>query len=120
MNCFRYLGFTSFAEVDQLTVDEYALLMKAAALREADAEYYAHLQAWLNVKAGAKKKAGKNKEKLVYARFDKFYDRKKVVDKIMNPTRTEDRFEGIGKLLKRGGGEDGRKLHSPSNTNSKG
>lgn len=91
-----------------LSIKEYELLMKAVELREIDIEYRLNLQAWLSIKAGAKKKAGKDKERLVYDRFDKLYDRKKVIDRIMHPTKEhESRFKGIGKLLKkqRGGGE---------------
>ena len=100
MNCFRFLGFKSFDEVDRLTIAEYELLMKAAELREADLDYRLHMQAFLNVQAGAKKKAGKNKERLVYNRFDKFYDRKKEIDRIMKP-KEKSRFFGIGELLRK-------------------
>lgn len=100
MNCFRFLGFKGFDEVDRLTIAEYELLMKAAELREADLDYRLHMQAFLNVQAGAKKKAGKNKERLVYNRFDKFYDRKKEIDRIMKPKK-KSRFSGIGELLRK-------------------
>ena len=109
MNCFRFLGFKSFDEVNRLTIAEYELLMKAAELREADLDYRLHMQAFLNVQAGAKKKAGKNKESLVYSRFSKFYDRMKEIDRIMNrETEGKSRFAGIGKLLKKGKGGDHR------------
>ena len=62
----------SFAEVNQLTIPEYNLLMKAETLKEVDKDYRNHLQAFLNVKAQAKKKAGKNKLKPVYNTFRKF------------------------------------------------
>ncbi len=82
--------------------------MKAVELREADYDYRLHMQAFLNVQAGAKKKAGKDKERLVYNRFDKFYDRKKEIDRIMKPKR-KSRFSGIGELLskKKGGNQLG-------------
>ena len=89
-----------------LEIREYELLMKAAALKQADLDYRVHMQAFLNVKAGAKKRAGKNKEKLVFSRFDKFYDHKRAVNKIMNGEE-KDRFAGIGKILKREEGADG-------------
>ena len=44
-----------------LSIKEYELLMKAVELREIDIEYRLNLQAWLNIKAGDKKKAGKDK-----------------------------------------------------------
>lgn len=72
--------------------------MKAVELREADYDYRLHMQAFLNVQAGAKKKVGKDKERLVYNRFDKFYDRKKEIDRIMKP-KGKSRFSGIGELL---------------------
>jgi|GEM_PF-3196223 hypothetical protein len=84
--------------------------MKAAELREADIDYRLHMQAFLNVQAGAKKKAGKNKERLVYNRFDKFYDRKKEIDRIMKPKK-KSRFYGIGELFrKRKGGDQSGQL----------
>lgn len=92
-----------------LTVPEYELLMKAAELREADVDYRLHMQAFLNVIAGSKKRAGKGKERLVYNRFEKFYNRKKEIDRIMdNKAGKKSRFAGIGKLLKREGGERNR------------
>lgn len=104
------MGFKGFDEVDRLTIAEYELLMKAAELREADIDYRLHMQAFLNVQAGAKKKAGKNKERLVYNRFDKFYDRKKEIDRIMKP-KEKSRFSGIGELFrKRKGGDQGGQL----------
>mgnify|MGYP006866382729 FL=1 len=104
------MGFKSFDEVNRLTIAEYELLMKAAELREADIDYRLHMQAFLNVQAGAKKKAGKNKERLVYNRFDKFYDRKKEIDRIMKPKK-KSRFYGIGELFrKRKGGDQSGQL----------
>jgi hypothetical protein len=89
--------------VDKLAIPEYELLMKSAALREADLDYRIHMQAFLNVQAKAKKKVGKDKERLVFSRFDKFYDRQKAIDKIMHPDKKKSRFSGIGKLLRKGG-----------------
>lgn len=93
--------------MDRLTLPEYELLMKAAALKEADLDYRLHMQAFLNMRVKAKKKSGKNKEKLIFTTFDKFYDRKGVIDEIMNPKQKKARFAGIGKLLKKGGDENG-------------
>ena len=101
------MGFKSFAEVDDLTMEEYELLMKAVELREADLDYRLHMQAFLNMQVKAKKKSGKFKEKFVFTTFEKFYNRQKVIDEIMNPKKKKDRFAGIGKLLKRGGEQDG-------------
>lgn len=57
-NCFRYLGFTSFSEVDRLTLPEYQLMMKAVQLREADKDYRSHAQAFLNFAAQGRKRNG--------------------------------------------------------------
>ena len=96
------MGFKSFAEVDDLTTEEYSLLMKAAALRQADLDYRNHLQAFLNFAVQAEKKVGKNKTKPVYNRFEKFYDREKEINKVLDQKKSESRFSGIGELLKRG------------------
>lgn len=107
MNCFRFLGFKSFDEVDRLTIPEYELLMKAAELREADIDYRLHMQAFLNMQVQAKRKAGKGREKPVYPQFDKFYDRRKEIERIMEPQKKKRRFAGIGKLLGKGGAQGG-------------
>jgi len=76
--------------------------MKAVRLKQIDTDYRNHLQAFLNFAVKAKKKAGKNKEKPVYSKFEKFYNYKKEVDKVTNEGKKESRFAGIGKLLKKG------------------
>lgn len=96
------MDFKSFAEVDDLTTEEYSLLMKAAALRQADLDYRNHLQAFLNFAVQAEKRVGKNKTKPVYNRFEKFYDREKEINKVLDQKKSENRFSGIGELLKRG------------------
>ena len=95
------MDFKNFAEVDDLTMEEYSLLMKAAALRQADLDYRNHLQAFLNFAVQAEKKVGKNKTKPVYNRFEKFYDREKEINRVLQK-KPENRFNGIGELLKRG------------------
>lgn len=77
MNCFRYLGFKSFEEVDRLTIPEYTLLMEAVQLREVDKDYRNHLQAFLNFAVKAEKKVGKNKTKPVYQDSESFLITKK-------------------------------------------
>ena len=84
LNCFRYLGFKSFEEVDRLTIPEYTLLMEAVQLKEVDKDYRNHLQAFLNFAVKAEKKVGKNKTKPVYQRFRKFFDYEKEVDRVRN------------------------------------
>lgn len=101
MNCFRYLDFKSFAEVDALTIREYNLLMHAVRLKQVDRDYRDHLQAYLNFRVRAEKKAGKHKTKPVYDTFKKFYDYEKEVEKVTKPNN-ESRFAGIGKFFKKG------------------
>lgn len=108
LNCFRYLDFKSFAEVDRLTIPEYELLMKAAKLKQVDMDYRAHMLAYLIFAVKAEKKSGKNKTTPVYRRFKKFYDYEKEIDKVLRPgDQHQSQFSGIGELLKRKEDDDG-------------
>lgn len=103
MNCFRYLDFKSFDEVDRLTIPEYNLLMEAARLKQIDLDYRNHLQAWLNFVVQAKKKAGKHKQKPVYKKFKQFYNYKEALEDAKDDAEgKKSKFSGIGKLLKKG------------------
>lgn len=102
MNCFRFLDFKSFAEVDHLTLPEYRLLMEAVRLKQVDQDYRNHLQAYLNFVVKAEKKTGKNKSKPVYSQFKRFFDYEKEIDKITKKDSKESRFSGISKFLKKG------------------
>lgn len=102
LNCFRYLNFTSFADVDRLTIPEYNLLMKAVQLKQVDMDYRNHLQAFLNFAVKAEKKAGKNKSKPVYSRFDRFYNYKEEVEKVTKKDKEKSRFSGLYDFLKNG------------------
>ena len=101
MNCFRYLDFKSFAEVDRLTIPEYELLMESVRLKQVDFDYRNHLQAFLNFAVKAEKKVGKG-SKPVFRKFKQFYDYETEVEKIKNKSNTKSRFSGIGKFLKKG------------------
>ena len=103
LNCFRYLDFKSFDEVDRLTIPEYRLLMEAVQLKQIDKDYRNHLQAFLNFAVKAEKKTGKNKTAPVYSRFKQFYDYEKELKKVQNKGNEKSRFSGIGKFLKKGG-----------------
>lgn len=103
MNCFRYLDFKSFDEVDRLTIPEYRMLMEAVQLKQIDKDYRNHLQAFLNFSVKAEKRSGKNKITPVYRRFNQFYDYEKELTKVKKKDRAKSRFAGIGKLLKKGG-----------------
>lgn len=104
LNCFRYLGFKSFDELDRLTIPEYNLLMEAVQLREVDKDYRNHLQAFLNFAVKAERKAGKYKTKPVYQYFKKFYDRDKAIKAVRSgrKAKVKDRYAGIDKYLKGG------------------
>lgn len=71
-----------------------------------DEDYRVHQQAFLNFAVQAKKKAGKNKERPVYSRFEKFFNYKKelndVESRLKGTKKDNSRFAGIGKYLKKG------------------
>lgn len=96
------MDFKSFAEVDRLTIPEYNLLMEAVQLKQVDADYRNHLQAFLNFAVKAEKKAGKGKTKPVYRKFKQFYNYEDEVQKITKKDKGKSRFSGVGKFLKKG------------------
>lgn len=103
MDCFRYLGYKSFDEVDRLTIPEYELLMEAMRLKEVDMDYRNHLQAFLNFSVKARRKTGKNKSRPVFTTFKKFFDYEKAIANAKKKKEKEQsRFAGIGKLLEKG------------------
>ena len=111
ISCFRYLGFTSFEQVDRLTIAQYEIMMEALRYRIVDDEYRAHRQAFLNFAAQAQKKSGK-KTVPVYKRFRNFFDYEKELKNVKEKKhkKSDPRFVGISKLLKKGGRTDGRIL----------
>lgn len=102
LDCFRYLDYKSFDEVDRLTIPEYELLMEAVRLKEVDKDYRNHLQAFLNFSVKAQKKTGKHKSKPVYTKFKKFFDYEKAIANAQKKEIKQSRFNGIGKLLEKG------------------
>ena len=82
MTCFRYLDFKNLEQVNNITPYEYRLLMKSKELQIVDKQYEIHLQAYLNMTARARRRAGK-KLKPVYTKFDKFFDYQKQLDRVM-------------------------------------
>ena len=102
LNCFRFLDYKSFAEVDRLTIPEYELLMEGVRLKQVDMDYRNHLQAYLNFAVKAEKKAGKGKSKPVYSSFKKFYDYEEKLAEVQKKGKKKSRFTGIGKLLNKG------------------
>lgn len=103
INCFRYFGFQSLEQVNKLTIPEYELLMEALELRQVDQEYWTHWQAFLNYAVKAEKRVGKNKTRPVYQKFSKFFDYERQIDRVKNKKKSQDRFSGIGRFLKKGG-----------------
>ncbi len=87
--------------MDRLTIAEYKLLMEAAQLKQVDADYRNHLQAFLNFAVKAEKKTGKNKSKPVYRKFKQFYNYEEELRKVTKKDK-KSRFAGIGKFLKKG------------------
>lgn len=75
--------------------------MQAVKLKQVDTDYRNHLQAFLNFVVKAEKKSGK-KSKPVYTRFKKFYNYEKEIEKAKG-NNGDNRFSGIGSLLKKGG-----------------
>lgn len=107
LNCFRYLDFKSFAEVDRLTIPEYKLLIEAARLKQVDTDYRNHLQAYLNFAVKAEKKTGKGKSKPVYKNFKKFYDYEAELEKVTKKNNEKSKFAGLSKFfLKKGASEN--------------
>ena len=104
INCFRYFGFTSFSQVDQLTIAQYEIIMEALELRMLDESQYVHSQAFLNFAVQAEKKVGKNKRRPVYRKFIDFFDYDAELKKMKQrrAQKKKTRFAGIGKLLKKG------------------
>lgn len=80
VNCFRYFGFKSLSEVDNMTMREYELLKKAYELKTIDKSYELHQQAYLNLAAQAKKKVGSRIE-YKYQKFEDFFDYDKEIKK---------------------------------------
>lgn len=95
-NCFRYFNFTSFSEVDRLTIPEYKIMIHALELRQIDEDYRQHMQSYLNFKVQATKKSGKDKVKPVYKSFKSFFDyeaaQKRVLKQETKPDSVLSRF----------------------------
>ena len=101
MNCFRYFGFTTFDQVDNLTITQYEIMVEALELRMLDESLHEHRQAFLNYAAQAEKPAG---TRPVYRTFRQFFDYKKELKKLKSKKKkkADSRFSGIGKLLQKG------------------
>jgi len=105
VNCFRFFGFTSFAEVDNLTPHQYRLMVRALRLRQVDEDYKSHWLAYNTFQASAKKKQGKS-EVAVYKTFRSFFnyeeELKKAEKELSGP---DDKFKDLIAYKKRKEGE---------------
>ena len=97
-NCFRFFGFTSFEQVERLTIPEYEMLCQAYKLKAVDEQSRMHQQAWLNIQAGAQKESGK-KLKPVYKTFKSFFDYEKELKKARG--EEDDRFEALKQHMRK-------------------
>ena len=75
INCFRYLGFTTFDQVDRLTIAQYEVMMDALELTDVGSgSCMSTGRLSLNLAVQAQKKAGKGKTRPAYRRFRQFFD----------------------------------------------
>lgn len=79
--------------------------MKAVRLKQVDLDYRNHLQAYLNFAVKAEKKAGKNRTKPVYTKFNRFYDYQFELEKVQKEgkEKKQSKFSSLSKFLKEGG-----------------
>ena len=101
MNCFRYLDFRSFEQVDNLTIPQYITMMEALRLREVDLDYRIHQQAYLNFAATAQKKAGKGKTKPKYPTFRKFFNYGEAISRAKGKEERDGRMKRLGQFIRR-------------------
>lgn len=71
--CFRYLGYTSFRDIDLLDYRECRIIEDAVRLKLVDRSYAAHLTAWLSMAAKARRRSGS----AVYKKFGQFFNYEK-------------------------------------------
>lgn len=95
--CFEHLGFTSFEQVDRVTIPEFLLMAKAQARKNVEREYCLHKAAWLSAIAKATKKNGK----LVYPKFEKFFDRERAMSELEERPEMSERSRKIIEYRKR-------------------
>lgn len=113
MTCFRFLGFKSLDEVDQLTIKEYEMLCEAEQYKQLDKQKDIALGAWLSFVATAKKKVGKNL-KPVYPTFESFFDYSKEIRRLKGDSVNDlkERYKALQERL------TNVSTHNRSNTDS--
>lgn len=84
--------------MDQITIPEYNLMVKALRYRLVDDEYRIHKLAYMATVARGTK--GKNQTP-VYPTFKKFFDYEKEI-KALKVKKPDSRFKGIGKIIGKG------------------
>lgn len=77
---------------------EYNVMMRARNLKTVDEDYRQHLQAWLNVLAGAMKSQGK-KQVPVFKKFTDFYDYEEALRKAKGE-KEPSKFDRLSRHLK--------------------
>ena len=91
--------------MDELTIPEYNLLMKAAQLRQVDEQYRLHWQAYLN--QAVKSTKGRKNPKPMYTNFRKFFDYEKAQQDVFEqPAKEADRFAALREHLREEGKAD--------------
>ena len=99
VNCIRYFGYISPAEIDRLSIRDITLLMRGVELREIDNMHHIHMQAYQTFRAQGRKQVGKNKTKAVYTTYRKFFDYEKELRKVRDRNKPS-KFEVLRKKLK--------------------
>ena len=77
-----------------MTPYEYGIRMKAYQRSQLEREYEMHLQAYLNFKATATKKSGKE-TRPVYRTFREFFDYEKKLKNLYKKQKTGDKPQGM-------------------------
>lgn len=98
--CFRFLSFKRFDEVLDLDFREFRLLSKANQIRQVDEQLHIHQLAYATMKAGLRDKNGK----LIYKKFDSFFDYKKEIKKVTQKKEksiSDTRLNGYKEFLKK-------------------
>ena len=72
--------------------------MKAKSLKQVDAEYEIHLQAWVSHQVKAEKKQGK-KTVPIYKKFDQFFNYEERIDSILKPKKKEKKLSNLEKVM---------------------
>lgn len=99
--CFKNLNFTTFEQVDRVTLAEYKLMLKVDLYHEEEFEYDRHRRAFLQMAVQSTVGKGKSQH-LRYQTFEKFYNRekaKKELDKLFNP-KSESKTEEESRIKK--------------------